>query len=554
MDADVIVVGHGLAGLVATAELADAGRRVLLVDQESEANLGGQAHWSFGGLFFVDSPEQRRMGIKDSHELAMRDWWGTAGFDRDEDHWPGLWAEAYVDSAAGEKRSWLHQQGMRWFPIVGWAERGDGAADGHGNSVPRFHITWGTGPGVVAPFVARVAKAKEAGLVTYAHRHRVDEIVVEGGAVVGVRGTVLAPDAHRRGEATNREPVGDFELRAQAVLVASGGIGGNHDLVRANWPERLGEPPRHMVTGVPAYVDGRMIEITEAAGGRLINRDRMWHYVEGIRNWDPIWPGHGIRILPGPSSLWLDATGQRLPAPLFPGYDTLGTLAHLRQSGHDHSWFITNRAVAGKEFALSGSEQNLDLTGKNPKEVLLRRSLADMTPAVEAFLDKGVDFVQADTVEELVAKMNGLLEPGEPELDPAQVRATVEARDAQLDNPYSKDAQIAAMHVARQYRGDKISKRAYPPHKLTDPKKGPLVAVKLHILSRKTLGGFETDLSARVLGHDGEPVRGLFAAGEAAGFGGGGVHGYRALEGTFLGGCIFSGRTAGRAMAGELAD
>ena len=370
---------------------------------------------------------------------------------------------------------------MRWFPIVGWAERGDGTADGHGNSVPRFHITWGTGPGVVAPFAARVAKAKEAGLVTYAHRHRVDDIVVEGGAVVGVRGTVLAPDEHARGEASNRDPVGDFELRAQAVLVASGGIGGNHDLVRANWPERLGEPPRHMVTGVPAYVDGRMIEITEAAGGRLINRDRMWHYVEGIRNWDPIWPGHGIRILPGPSSLWLDATGQRLPAPLFPGYDTLGTLAHLRQSGHDHSWFITNRAVAGKEFALSGSEQNLDLTGKNPKEVLLRRSLADMTPAVAAFLDKGVDFVQADTVEELVAKMNGLLEPGKPELDPAQVRATVEARDAQLDNPYSKDAQIAAMHVARQYRGDKISKRAYPPHKLTDPKKGPLVAVKLHL-------------------------------------------------------------------------
>lgn len=554
MDADAIVVGHGLAGLVAAAELADAGRKVLLVDQESEANLGGQAHWSFGGLFFVDSPEQRRLGIKDSAELAHSDWMNTAGFDRDEDHWPRQWAQAYLDFAAGEKRSWLHQQGMRWFPIVGWAERGDGSAHGHGNSVPRFHITWGTGPGVVAPFARRVAEAKERGLITYAHRHRVDEIIVEGGAVVGVRGARLADDGAERGVATNRDSIGGFELRAPVVLVASGGIGGNHDLVRANWPERLGAPPKHMVTGVPAHVDGRMIGITEAAGGNLINRDRMWHYVEGIRNWDPIWARHGIRILPGPSSMWLDAEGNRLPAPLLPGYDTLGTLEHLRATGHDHSWFITNRSIAGKEFALSGSEQNQDLTGKEVAGVIRKRSLADVTPSMQAFLDQGADFVQADTVEQLVAKMNELVEDGEPRLDPALVKKQVDERDAQLDNPYGKDAQIAAMRVARSYVGDKISKRAYPPHKLTDPKKGPLVGVKLHILSRKTLGGFETDLSARVLGSDGQPIPGLYAAGEAAGFGGGGVHGYRALEGTFLGGCIFSGRTAGRAMGAEIGD
>lgn len=554
MDADAIVVGHGLAGLVATAELADAGRKVLLVDQESVANIGGQAHWSFGGLFFVDSPEQRRMGIKDSAELAHGDWMNTAGFDREEDHWPRQWAQAYLDFAGGEKRAWLHEQGMRWFPIVGWAERGDGSAHGHGNSVPRFHITWGTGPGVAAPFVRRVEEARERGLVTYAHRHRVDEIIVEGGAVTGVRGVELAPDDAERGVATNRDSIGGFELRAPVVLVASGGIGGNHDLVRANWPERLGTPPKHMVTGVPAHVDGRMIAITEAAGGNLINRDRMWHYVEGIRNWDPIWAGHGIRILPGPSSMWLDAEGTRLPAPLMPGYDTLGTLEHLRATGHDHSWFVTNRSVAGKEFALSGSEQNEDLTGKDVAGVLRKRSLADVTPSMQAFLDKGADFVLADTVEELVAKMNELVEEGEPRLDVAHVKRQLDERDAQLDNPYGKDAQIAAMRVARSYRGDKISKRAYPPHKLQDPKKGPLVGVRLHVLSRKTLGGFETDLSSRVLGHDGAPVPGLYAAGEAAGFGGGGLHGYRALEGTFLGGCIFSGRTAGRAMAEEIGD
>lgn len=554
MDADAIVVGHGLAGLVAAAELADSGRRVVIVDQESEANLGGQAHWSFGGLFFIDSPEQRRLGIKDSTDLAHSDWMNTAGFDRDEDHWPRRWAQAYLDFAAGEKRAWLHQQGMRWFPIVGWAERGDGSAHGHGNSVPRFHITWGTGPGVVAPFVRRVEEARERGLVTYAHRHRVDEIIVEGGAATGVRGVRLADDPAERGVATNRDPVGGFELRAPVVLVASGGIGGNHDLVRDNWPERLGTPPKRMVTGVPAHVDGRMIAITEAAGGNLINRDRMWHYVEGIRNHTPIWDRHGIRILPGPSSMWLDAEGTRLPAPLLPGYDTLGTLAHLRRTGHDHSWFITNRSIAGKEFALSGSEQNQDLTGKEVAGVVRKRSLADVTPSMQAFLDKGADFVQADTVEELVAKMNALLEDGEPLLDAEHVKRQVDERDGQLDNPYAKDAQVAAMRVARSYIGDKISKRAYPPHKLTDTKKGPLVGVKLHILSRKTLGGFETDLSARVLGADGQPVPGLYAAGEAAGFGGGGLHGYRALEGTFLGGCIFSGRTAGRAMGAEIGD
>ncbi|WP_252975813.1 FAD-binding dehydrogenase [Janibacter melonis] len=553
MDADVVVVGHGLAGLVATAELADAGRRVLVVDQEPRSGIGGQAHWSFGGLFFVDSPEQRRMGISDSHELALADWMGSAGFDRPEDHWPREWAQAYVDFAAGEKRSWLHQQGMRFFPLVGWAERGDGTADGHGNSVPRFHITWGTGPGVVAPFAERVAAAEQAGLVTFAHRHRVDELLVDGGAVTGVRGVVLAPDDHPRGESTNRDPVGDFELRAPAVVVASGGIGANHDLVRAAWPQRLGEPPRRMVTGVPAHVDGRMIAITEQAGARVINRDRMWHYVEGVRNWDPIWPGHGIRILPGPSSIWLDATGRRLPAPLFPGYDTLGTLAHLRRTGHDHSWFVTNRTIAGKEFALSGSEQNADLTGRSVRAVA-RRPVTPVPPSVQAFLDKGVDWVEADSLDELVARMGELREEGEPELDVETVRHEVLARDAQVGNPFSKDAQLAAMAVAGRYRGDRLSKRAYPPHPITDPARGPLVAVKLHILSRKTLGGFETDLSARVLGHDGEPIRGLYAAGEAAGFGGGGVHGYRALEGTFLGGCIFSGRTAGRALAGELAD
>ena len=540
MDADVIVVGAGLAGLVAACELADRGKQVLVVDQENSANLGGQAFWSFGGLFFVNSPEQRRLGIRDSHELALQDWLGTAGFDRPEDHWPRQWAHAYVDFAAGEKRSWLRQRGLRIFPLVNWAERGGYGARGHGNSVPRFHLTWGTGPALVEIFARRI---RDHALVRFAHRHQVDELLVDDGAVTGVRGTVLAPSNTARGVASSREAVGDFEFRAASVIVTSGGIGGNPELVRQNWPARMGRVPEQLLTGVPAHVDGRMIAVTEAAGGRVINRDRMWHYTEGITNYDPIWPNHGIRILPGPSSLWLDATGQRLPGPLYPGFDTLGTLEHIAKSGHDYTWFILNARIIEKEFGLSGQEQNPDLTGRSVRQVLSRVRPGAPGP-VQAFVDRGVDFVQAAALPELVAAMNAL--PDVTPLDYATVASEVIARDREVANSYSKDGQITAIRGARAYLPDRVS-RVVAPHRLTDPKAGPMIAVKLHILTRKTLGGLETDLDSRVLGADGTAVPGLFAAGEVAGFGGGGVHGYRALEGTFLGGCIFSGRAAGRA-------
>ncbi|NEN06587.1 FAD-binding dehydrogenase [Diaminobutyricibacter tongyongensis] len=539
-----IIVGAGLAGMVAAAELVEAGKHVTIVEQEPAASFGGQAWWSFGGLFLIDSPEQRRLGVHDSLELARQDWFGTAGFDRDEDHWPKKWAEAYLDFAAGEKRAWLHEKGVRFFPIVGWAERGGYSAGGPGNSVPRFHITWGTGPGVLAPFIRRVQEGVEAGLVTVLHRHRVDELIVDGGAVVGVRGAVLADDPALRGAASNRDVVGEFALRAPAVAVTSGGIGGNHDLVRANWPERLGTPPEFMLSGVPAHVDGRMLGITEKAGARLINGDRMWHYVEGIQNWNPVWPSHGIRILPGPSSLWLDAEGNRLPAPLFPGFDTLGTLEHLRATGHDYSWFVLTEKILEKEFTLSGSEQNPDFTNKDYR--LLAKRVGPGAPGpVEAFKQKGADFIVAQTLPELLEGMQRL---SDTPLDVDRVERHIRERDREMDNDFTKDAQITALRGARSYRGDKLI-RVATPHKLLDPKAGPLIAVKLHVLTRKSLGGIETDLSGRALGADGQPIPGLYAAGEASGFGGGGVHGYRSLEGTFLGGCLFSGRQAGRAIA-----
>ena len=545
MDADVIIVGGGLAGLVAAGELIDAGKRVILLDQEGEQSLGGQAFWSFGGLFFVDSPEQRRMRIRDSYDLALQDWLGSAGFDREEDYWPLKWAEAYVGFAAGEKRAWLRAKGMRWFPIVGWAERGGYTATEHGNSVPRFHVTWGTGPGIIKPFVDRLREGEKLGLVSLRMRHRVNSFTTTAGVVDGVEGEILEPTEVDRGVPSSRTAVGSFVLKAQTIIVASGGIGGNLDLVRRSWPKRLGNPPQSMICGVPDYVDGRMLGVTEAAGGTIINGDRMWHYTEGIQNWRPIWSRHGIRILPGPSALWLDARGKRLPAPLFPGFDTLGTLAHLMTTGYDYSWFVLSKKIIEREFALSGSEQNPDLTSGSWRKVIRARRGGAQGP-VRAFLQRGAVFIVEYSLSDLVRRMNELT--GEQLLDLAAIEREVCARDREIDNAFTKDAQVTAIRGARNYLGDRLL-RVAKPHRLLDPAAGPLIAVRLWILTRKTLGGLQTDLSARVLKADGTALGNVFAAGEVAGFGGGGMHGYRALEGTFLGGCIFSGRTAGRSAA-----
>jgi predicted oxidoreductase len=558
MDADVIIIGGGLAGLAASNELVRAGKRVAILDQENEANLGGQAFWSLGGLFLVDTPMQRRLRVKDSFELAWQDWQGSAQWDRlggghPEDEWAHQWGRAYVEFAAGEKRAWLQEQGIRFTPLVGWAERGDGRAGGHGNSVPRFHVPWGTGTGISEPFAGKARAAAATGQVKFYFRHRVDGLTFDAGTVTGVFGSVLARDSSPRGVASNRKVVGGFELRAQAVVIASGGIGGSHGQVRKWWPQRLGTPPAKMITGVPQHVDGRMLDIADQAGVRLVNRDRMWHYTEGIQNWNPVWPDHAIRILPGPSSLWFDALGRRLPAPGLPGYDTLGTLKLLRTTPdveqYSHSWFILTQKIIEKEFALSGSEQNPDITNRDLK-LLLKARLGRGAPApIEAFKDHGADFVVAANLADLVRGMNGLV--GEPLLDYRHLRRQIEERDAEIQNPYSKDIQVTGIHNSRRYLGDRLF-RTVKPHRILDPAAGPLIAVRLHVVTRKTLGGIQTDLAGRALGQDGSPIPGLYAAGEAAGFGGGGAHGYNALEGTFLGGCLFTGRTVGRSLVKAL--
>lgn len=544
---DVIIVGAGLAGLTAACELIDGNKKVLIVDQEPANSIGGQAFWSFGGLFLIDSPEQRRLGIKDSKELAWQDWLGTAGFDRleDEDLWSYKWAQAYVEFAAEEKYEWLKSIGIKFFPIVGWAERGGALAGGHGNSVPRFHIVWGTGPGIVEPFVTKVKQAEKVGKIDYKPRHRVDELITKNGEIIGVSGKVLEESQIERGQESSRIAIGDFEYYAESVIVASGGIGANMELVRQNWPKRLGNPPKQMIAGVPAFVDGRMLKISEDAGARIVNKDRMWHYTEGLKNWNPIWNNHGIRILPGPSAMWFDALGNRFMAPNFPGFDTLSTLEAIQKTGYDYSWFILTEKIIEKEFALSGSEQNPDLTNKSILQ-LLKRVLPGPPTPIKSFKEYGEDFIVERSLKDLVEGMNQLA--GSNLLDFIKIKDQILARDREMDNKFTKDLQVMAIRSARNYVGDKLI-RVAKPHKLLDPQNGPLIAVRLNLLTRKTLGGLQTNLNGQVLNDAGEIVKGLYAAGEVSGFGGGGVHGYRALEGTFVGGCLFTGRQVGKYLS-----
>ena len=549
-DTDVIVIGAGLAGLVAATELTRRGQRVIVLDAEPAASLGGQAFWSFGGLFLVNSPEQRRLGLRDSAELAFSDWLGSAEFAPGADRGEGpdamgyAWAERFIDFASGPMREWLHELGVRWFPLVQWAERGGYPAGGHGNTLPRFHVTWGTGPGVLSPFLAAARFARSEGLLQIWFRHRVSELVVTDGQVTGVRADVLAPSTAQRGEPTSREVTGQVELSANAVVLATGGIGANHNLVRAAWPDSAGTLPEDLLSGVPDGTDGSGLDLARGAGGAVVHAERMWHYPEGIPMPDGVWSRHGVRILPGPSSLWLDSTGQRLPAPLFPGFDALGALEHLTAGGHPHSWFVLNKAIMNTEFALSGSDQNPDLTGKD-LQLLAQRMLPGAVGPVEAFAQHSPEFVWANTPVELAAGMNALT--GSQDIDPAALARLIELRDAQVASGLGKDPQVAAIHHARGYVVDRRM-RVAPPRPLTTAKDGPLLAVRLQVLTRKTLGGVHTDTSGRVLDAHGEAIGGLYAAGEAAGFGGGGVHGRRALEGTFLAGCLFSGRIVGTSI------
>lgn len=542
---DVIVVGAGLAGLVCATELAERGKRVFLLDQESEAFLGGQAYWSLGGLFMVDTPEQRRMGIRDSLDLATRDWMDTAGFGGAEDAPQRAAARAYLQFAAGEMRPWLQGLGLRWFPAVGWAERGAGHAIGHGNSVPRMHLTWGTGPAVLAPFLARLNAARAEGKIRLCCRHQVSHIIIQGGVVKGVSGEVLSEDNAPRGAKTSRHEVGEFELYAPSVVVASGGFGGNSEMVRQHWPDdRFGPCPDSVLSGVPFHVDGRMLKVAQTAGGRLARADHMWHYPDGIANPDAIWPNEGVKLISGPSPLWFDAFGDRLPAPCWPGFNTPAALAAILASGQPYSWLVMSRKIFDKELAVSGSVQNPDLMAGTWGAVLKGRFAGGDSGAawLAELKGKSPDFVEAETLAALVEGMNRI---GTVAVDETRMRRQIEARDAQCDNGFGKDGQQQAILAARGYLGDRLL-RVTKPHRILERENGPLIAVRLSVMTRKSLGGLVAGAEGQLLNAQGDALPGLFAIGEAAGFGGGGYHGKAALEGTFLGGCLYTGRQTGR--------
>lgn len=538
MQKNIFIIGSGLSGLVAATELIKKGHKVTMLDQEARQAMGGQAYWSFGGLFLVNSKIQRRLGVKDSYELALNDWFGTAQFDRleTEDYWSKKWAEAYVHFATYEKESYLKSMGIKLTPMLGWAERGGSLASGHGNSVPRFHITWGTGPGLINPFIDYVLKKEKEGQFRFLSRHQVTHIDIQNNQIKGISGNILEPSDVNRGEASSREIIDTFAYDVDDLVISTGGIGANHDMIKKNWPKRLGPPPNYMIQGVPDSTDGKMIELTETLGVNIVNKDRMWHYTEGIHNYSPIWTNHGIRIIPGPSSIWLDAKGSRMSTPDFPGFDTLHSLETITKTGYDYSWFVLTEDIIKKEFALSGSEQNPDITNKDIKLLIKERLKSNVTGPVNAFLEKGEDFVVADNLETLVERMNQLTK--EDLLDYHQIKAEIESRDLQINNKFMKDPQVASIHNARKFLGDRFIRTAKP-HKILDKIK--LIAIKLHLISRKTLGGIQTNLDGQAFNQQNQLIEGLYAAGEASGFGGGGVHGYRALEGTFLGGCIFSG-------------
>lgn len=538
MQKNIYIIGSGLSGLVAATELLKKGYTITMLDQEPRQAIGGQAYWSFGGLFLVNSKIQRRLGVKDSYELALNDWFGTAQFDRleTEDVWSKKWAEAYVHFATYEKEAYLKSMGIKLTPMLGWAERGGSLANGHGNSVPRFHITWGTGPGLINPFVHYVLKKEKEGKFRFLTRHQVTNIDIHNNQIKGISGNILEPSDVNRGEPSSRKIIDTFTYDVDNLVISTGGIGANQDMIKKNWPKRLGTPPNYMIQGVPDSTDGKMIELSESLGVNIVNKDRMWHYTEGIHNHSPIWTKHGIRIIPGPSSIWLDAKGNRMSAPDFPGFDTLHSLETITKTGYDYSWFVLSEDMIKKEFALSGSEQNPDITNKDVRLLIKERLKSNVTGPVKAFLEKGDDFVTADNLESLVAKMNQLT--NEDLLDYQHIKAQIKSRDLQINNKFTKDPQVAFIHNARKFLGDKFIRTAKP-HKLLSNNK--LIAVKLHLISRKTLGGIQTNLDGQAFNQDNQLIEGLYAAGEASGFGGGGVHGYRSLEGTFLGGCIFSG-------------
>jgi predicted oxidoreductase len=527
-EADVIVVGAGIAGLVATLELLEHGRDVLLIDRCEPEEVGGLAREAFGGMFMADTSEQRRSKIPDSVELALADWMRMADFD-ESDEWPRRWAEQYVARARDEVGGWLKSHGVRFFPVVNWAERG---VHGDGNSVPRFHLTWGCGKALVDCVWGSIqSHPRRSSALDVRFGTTVKGLITAGGPVSGV-------------ELEDGSSVG-----ARAVVIAAGGVGGNLDIVRKYWPSDLGPPPENILMGSHYYADGAMHEEVERIGGNVTHLSRMWNYADAVRHPRPQRPLHGLKLIPPRSGLVLDPTGRRYgPDALIPTFDARYALERMCEDDRKYYWMICNWKIARRELDVSGSQHNPSIREKNLPRFLLSILLGKPV-LVKHFVDECPDFVTADSLPELASKMASVT--GDGALDAERMQAEVERYDATLARGKSlwNDDQIRRIAQLRNWRGDRLRTAKFQ-QIAGDPSAGPLIAIRMTVMARKSLGGIQTDLDCRVLRPDGSAIDGLYAVGEAAGFGGGGLHGKKSLEGTFLGGCVFTGRLAAAAIAG----
>ncbi len=533
---DVIIVGGGLAGIVAALDLLESDQKITIVDRDSEENFGGLAKWAFGGMFFVDSKHQRKAGIKDSTELAQQDWWSCAQF-APEDTWGPRWAEQYIHLCTSHGYQWLKQQGVGFFPVLNWVERG---LLRPGNSVPRFHMVWGTGWGLVMQLVERIRRHKNSANLRCHFRHRVQEIQHHNGQITGVSG---------RREDSDK----DFLALAPKVVIATGGINGSIEKVKANWYKPWGEPPTTILNGAHPFAVGDLHEATQRINGNITHLDRQWNYAAGIRHYRPRHPDHGLSLVPGKSQLWLNYEGRRFgPMPLMSPYDTRYVVEQICREPVKYSWQVLNMKIALKEFAISGSEHNELVRDKKFLPFILKTLVGNNRKLVDKIASNCEDFLVADTLPELVGKMNNLT--GENHVKLKYLEDAIAHYDGQIYRGYYNDEQLRRIEYVRKYRGDRVRTCKHQP--ILDPKAKPLIAIRSFILSRKSLGGIQTDLRCRVLSQPDQQggqqvLEGLYAIGEAAGFGGGGMHGFGSLEGTFLGGCVITGRVAAADIAGK---
>ncbi len=531
---DVVIVGGGLAGLAAAHDLLGYNKKVLLLDRDTSENFGGLARRAFGGIMLVDTPDQRKRGIRDSPELAWSDWQSYAEFGAD-DLLPQQWARFYVENSVSYIYEWLRGKGVSFLPLMNWPERG---LFKPGNSVPRWHITWGTGYALVESVLRSLERHPHYQNLHVCFSHKVDRLVMQNGQVTAVAGIL---------EDTGEE----FLARGDAVIIASGGIcGGDLSEVRKHWPVELGSPPAVLLNGSHRFADGLLYKVASENGARLTHLEKYWHYAAGIFHPFPKQESDGLSLVPPRSALWLDATGKRFgPIPLVGYTDTSYLVQEICRSPAQYSWQVLNWKIATKELAVSGSDYMTSIRQKKRLK-LFKEIFFGNKELVSRLLGESQDFVAANSLAELADKMDGLSLAGF-RIDREKMLGEIASYDAMIERgeAYFNDDQLRRIANFRAYRGDRL--RVCKFQRINDPKAYPLIAIREFILSRKSLGGIMTDLKSRVINQAGHPIPGLYAVGESAGFGGGGINGKRSLEGTFLGSCVLTGRVAASAINGN---